>query len=318
MRDIDLGCSNARTAMSAPLAALLVAGALTASAQPPTPVIIHDNERVVHLVGAPFSHVYCKPHLAKLLLARCAHRGLTYRRVPVDRLTAKGLLRDLEKKVLLHEPTLVVLQPGSSELRLQFRRPTFDFESYPAALERLVAAIRERGIRVILCSVTPMGEPSPGLDQLTPVHAGLKGWVDAARETARRHDAVFIDLFSEAVAWPMISGLKNLYGPAEHETSWQLFRQQLRLEPTSAGPAKAPLTVEDETAFEAAMDALQKATSELEEICAFRIPPWLKLEDGEAQRQAAMAGVRAALAEHDRRLREVMSHAEKAAAIGAP
>ena len=131
------------------------------------------------------------------------------------------------REALAHEPTLVVYQPGSVEIARQFRRRTYDFTAYPQTLDRFLKRLCGKGVRVIACSVIPKGE-SGSLEQLTPTNDGLRTWVEAAREAARRHDAPFVDLFSQAVTWRMISNAKTYYGAKEHQKSWELFASQLR------------------------------------------------------------------------------------------
>jgi hypothetical protein len=195
-------------------------------------IAIGANERVVHLLGTPFTHDYYAPRLETLLLQRYAHRGLVYRRVAVSG-PLQDLVENLDARVLAHRPTFVVLQAGNDDLFSQRRRPTFDFTAYPQSLKALVKRLRERKIRVVVCSVVPVANGSAP-DRLLPPMDGLKTWVDAAREIASRHGAIFVDLFTEAIGWEMIGQeryFRRHYSPEGHERSWQLLSRQLRFTP---------------------------------------------------------------------------------------
>jgi len=206
----------------------------------PQVVPIAENERVVHLVGQPFCHVYCKPNLETFLVTHFACRGLVYRRVPMTyiptrtglsrRFTAE-LLKDMSA-LLVHKPTIVIIQPGNSELLTQFRSyPNYDFDTYPKVLDSLVQKLRAQGIRVILCSTIPMGGFSASQSKLVSPYDRLAGWVTAAREISLRHGAAFVDQFTEAVTWKMISSRQEYYAIEEHEKSWALFLKQICFEP---------------------------------------------------------------------------------------
>ena len=210
------------------LPALLLGAALSASGEP-QPVRIEPDERVVHVVGVPFDHAYYEHHLEKLLVGRYAHIGLVYRRVTLNRTTA-DLVKTLESSVLIHRPTLVVYQPGNADMMSQWRRTKKNYKVYPSTVEKLVSELRKRNIRLIACSVIPLGT-SESRDKLTPLNEGLKGWVEAVRESAAGHGAVFVDLFNEAVTWRMIAAHQNHYGSAEHKKSWELLLRQVRFEP---------------------------------------------------------------------------------------
>jgi len=213
-----------------PLVVTLLWPCLVAGAADPQVVPIDDNERVVHVVGMPFNHSYCAPRLETLLLERFAWRGLVVRRVELRRSMA-SLLSELDARVLIHRPTLVVLQAGNNDLYGQ-RAVTFDFGAYQGPTEEIVKRLGGAGVKVILCSVTPFDNGSTPDRLLGPV-AGLKTWVDAARQIAARHHAVFVDQFTEAVGWPMIGNdvkSKFFYDRHGHEKSWQLFAKQVRFE----------------------------------------------------------------------------------------
>ena len=206
-------------------AALFLLMAASANATDPQEVRIGPNERVVHIVGSPFMHVYARPYLQEHLVRRFAHRGLVIRQVPM-RQTIMAL-RSLDQEVLVHKPTLVVYQPGSTEISAQSRRRVYDFAGYPKVLESLVKKLRDKGARVIVCSVIPKGK-SESIDKLAPPNDGLKTWADAARQIAKRHGATYVDQFTGAVTWPMISGAKTYYATAQHNKSWALFTSQVR------------------------------------------------------------------------------------------
>lgn len=200
------------------------------------PQVVHigERERVVHVVGAPFNHSYCAPRLETLLLERYAWRGLVVRRVELHGSMA-SLLADLNSRVMIHRPTLVVLQAGNDDLYQQ-RAVTFDFGVYQTPTEEIVRRLRAAGVQVILCSVTPFDNGSTP-DRLLGPMAGLKTWVEAARQIAARHHVLFVDQFSEAIGWSMIgndSKSKFYYDPQGHEKSWNLFAKQVRFAPEGA------------------------------------------------------------------------------------
>jgi hypothetical protein len=200
----------------------------------PQVVTIGDNERVVHVVGMPFHHSYCAPRLETLLLERFAWRGLVVRRVEL-RGSMASLLAEFDTKVRIHRPTFVVLQAGNDDLYHQ-RAVTFDFGVYQAPTDEIVKKLRGDGAQVILCSVVPFDNDSTPGRLFGPV-AGLQTWVEAARQIAARHRAVFVDQFTEAVGWPMIgndSKSKFWYDPQGHEKSWKLFTKQVRFEPAGS------------------------------------------------------------------------------------
>lgn len=206
----------------------LVAVVPARGAAAPASWVVGENERVVHVVGTPFTHEYYVPRLETLLLERYAHQGLTYRRVAVTG-ALQDLLNDLDRRVLVHRPTLVILQAGNDDLYSQRRRPAFDFDAYPKVLEALVKTLRERNIRVVLCSVVPVGNGSTR-EHLRPPLDGLQGWVTAARAIAERHGAAFVDLFTEAIGWEGIGTgkyFRNYYSIQEQERSWQILQRQL-------------------------------------------------------------------------------------------
>jgi len=225
--------TNTETCLMASALTLIccLCGAAQEGAQPAV-VPIRPNERVVHCAGQPFNHVYYGHHLERYLLRRFAHSGLIFRHVDMKRSTA-ATLRSVEQDVLVHKPTLVVLQPGNVDIRAQFRRLEYDFATLPKTMEALVVRLRQEGIRVILCSPIPVGS-SESLQDLSPPNKGIQGWVGAMRDMAAKHDAVFVDLFSEAVTWPMISSAKTYYATGTHQKSWELFLDQVRFEPSGS------------------------------------------------------------------------------------
>lgn len=234
----------------------------------PQVVRIQDNERVLHIVGLPFTHPGCKPYLETLLVARYGHHGLAYRRISLGNLSAAvnagycrttaEVAKNLKDNVLIHKPTLVIIQPGNFELGVQSRRhPNYDYDSYPKVLEQLVQALRAQGIRIILCSTIPVGT-SESLQKLSFPNDHLAGWVSSAREIARKHDAVFVDLFSQAVTWPMTSPSQDYYSLETYEKSWVLFQSQVRFEP---GGSRVTIQADTATVVEAngaAVESLQK------------------------------------------------------------
>ena len=222
----------------------LVTVSSTRGAEPTSPQVvpIAENERVVHFVGDPFIHAYCKPNLETFLVAHFARRGLAYRRVSMGwkqarsgqlslRMTA-AMLKDMDDLLLVHKPTLVILQPGNMELTVQFRSyPNFDFDAYPKALDSLVGKLRAKGVRVIVCSAVPMGGVSGDPSKLVLPYDRLAGWVTAARETSLRHGAVFVDQFTDAIPWKMVYPSQEHYTFEGHDKSWALFQKQVRFEP---------------------------------------------------------------------------------------
>ncbi|MBM4081340.1 MAG: hypothetical protein FJ278_16680, partial [Planctomycetes bacterium] len=213
------------------LAALCAFGVTLAAEEASKPAVVQigADERVVHVVGTPFNHVYYEPRLEALLLQRYACRGLVFREVAAG-ISLADLLKDLEGRVMIHRPTLVIIQAGNDDLNSQYRRVTFDFAVYRPPVEEMVRKLRAANVKVILCSVIPRGADGPK-GRLNPPNDGLKTWVDAARDIAAKHDAVFVDLFTEAVDWPMINTPKTHYDPEHHRRSWELFARQVHFDP---------------------------------------------------------------------------------------
>lgn len=220
-------------ALSAPLAA--------APEVKPAVVTLSDNERVVHVVGSVFTHTYYEPRLEALLLRIGGARGLTFRQIEVGG-SVSATDDDLAAKVLDLKPTLVVLQVGTEVIMRQYRRQTYDFATFPKALDALVGKLRAAGCRVVLCSATPVGNGSAP-DNLIPPNDGLKTWADAARDIAARHGAAYADLFTAALTWPMIGNdarSRFYYTSDGHEKSWALLISQVSFQ-----SATAPLTEVD-------------------------------------------------------------------------
>jgi len=279
---------------------LLILLTLVAASKAAVEVPIDDHERVVHLIGTPFNHVYYEPRMEALLLRGYADRGLIYRRVNAGRNLAE-LLKNLESKVFIHRPTLVIVQCGIDDLASQSRQVEFDFQQYPKAIESLVQALRERRIKVVLCSPTPLGSASTREKLIFPLD-GIKTWVDAARETADRHGASFVDLFSDALTWPMIGNHpKTLYqyDPEGHRKSWELFRQQLQFTPVPPEPAALSEELKKEFIHG------HQLVEELEAVENYQLPAWIKLPTYPAQKDAARQAVLTKLDAHDRRVREL-------------
>lgn len=223
-----------RTALVALLALALSASLRAAPDAKPAVVTIGDNERVVHVVGSVFTHSYYEPRLETLLLRLGGARGLTFRQIEVGG-PVSVLDDDFAAKVLDLKPTLVVLQVGTEVIMRQYRRQTYDFITFPKALDPLVAKLRAAGCRVVLCSATPVGNGSAP-DKLLPPNDGLKTWTDAARDVAARHGAIYADLFSAALAWPMIGNdprSRYYYPPEGHEKSWNLLLSQVSFQPAT-------------------------------------------------------------------------------------
>jgi len=211
------------------LVCVLLASALTwAESKAPTTVQLDDNERVLHLVGKPFTHVYAYPYLETMLRQYYGHRGLVYRRTTG---TMADFSRRLDDLLSVHRPTLVILQGSNEDLYNQWRKKVFDFATFPKVLESVVARLREKDIRIILCSAIPVGQETYDAE---PQYHRLQEWVEAARGIASRRGALFVDLYTEAKGWHMIGGrprAKHHYDTAHHHKSWELFLSQVRFEP---------------------------------------------------------------------------------------
>ena len=206
----------------------LVAPVALADAPGPTTIALGDNERVLHLMGTPFTHSYAAPRLETMLRQYYGHRGLVYRRVTG---TMADFSSKLPARLSAYNPTLVVLQSSNNDLYVQWRRKVFNFSRFPRVLESVVKRLRAEKIRVIVCSPTPVGKESY---EAEPQYKRLKEWVDAGRAIAARHGAAFVDLYTKAVGWPMIGSRKrarHYYNVGHHRKSWELFLSQVRFEP---------------------------------------------------------------------------------------
>lgn len=261
-------------------------------------LVVEPNERVVHLVGIPFEHVYCEPRLETSLVEHYSEIGLTYRRIdpgPLSQLAAQ-----LDDLVRNHRPTLVIIQCTNNDLADQYRSPQYDFSRFPQQLDAIVGRLNRQQIRVVICSVVPVDNGSASGKLLAP-NDGLKTWVDAAREVAVRHDAYFVDLFTDTVGWPMIGSTpsrKYHYAPAEHERSFEMLRRQLNLPKPSESLLKS-------TAWQAELTKGHQVTREMNAIDAYRLPDWVKLPDFADQKRKALQSVRDDLVRHDRSLHEM-------------
>lgn len=209
---------------SAAVCFLLTSALVWAESKAPTTVQLGDNERVLHLVGKPFTHVYAYLYLETMLRRYYGHRGLVYRRTTG---TMADFSRRLDGLLSVHRPTLVILQGSNEDLYNQWRKKVFDFSRYPKVLESVVARLREKEIRVILCSAIPVGQETYDAE---PQYHRLQEWVEAARGIAGRHRALFVDLYTKAKGWHMIGGrprAKHHYDTKHHRKSWDLFLSQV-------------------------------------------------------------------------------------------
>lgn len=199
----------------------------------PSVLQIGDQERGVLIVGTPFNHSYNAPRMETLLLQQFACCGLIFRQVTLVNSTLEGLLYEhFDDQVMIHKPSLVIIQAGLDDLLLQYRSQVYDFSVYPKNLEAMVKKLQEANVKVVVCSVTPCQNGSTK-NKLIPPMDGLKTWVDAARDIASRHKVFFVDLFTEAIEWPMISG-GYFYDTQGHEKLWKLLTSQLRFEPVGS------------------------------------------------------------------------------------
>lgn len=213
-----------------PLLGVFVGTAIAHAA--PAVVPMGDNERVVHVVGTPFQHSYYGHLLETHLLLRFAHRGLIFRRVVVANQHLESFAAGMDERILVHRPTLVVIQAGFDDLLARAQSayaPKLNFAWYSKGLEAIVARLRAAGVKVVVCSVPPWDNGSTR-DRLIFPMDGMKGMVDAARQIAARHNVPFADIFTEAIGWPGIGNnaqCKYHYSPAEHQRFWQLLLSQV-------------------------------------------------------------------------------------------
>lgn len=265
-----------------------------------------ENERVVHLVSGPFGETGYAPRLEAMLLREFSSHGLIYRRVKGPLGT---VLPELETRIFIHRPTVVLIQTGNRDLVGQRH---YDFAGFPRDLETLVAKLSERRMRIIICSPTPVGSESRRGKLVFPVD-GLNRWTNSAREIAARYHAPFVDLFSEAIEWPMIGNgsARNYYAAPEHEKSFALFCRQLRF---AAHGSTATAAVDAFSRLESAKPAFVKEIERGQELAAllstiseFKLPPWVKVEDFERQKTAALQRTTQELADHDARLAQLVA-----------
>lgn len=216
-------------------------------AGPANTVRLADGERFIHVVASPFTHSNYAPHFEAMLLRRHASRGLTYRRVHAILAELVGRLDEL---VFIHRPSIVMIQTGNWDL---LRQRHYVFTEYPRHLEEIMAALSARKVRVILCSPIPVGTASTREKPVFPIDQ-MSGWVDAARRTAAQHDAVFVDLFTESIAWRIPgTGRAQFYPTAEqHRQFFALLQRQVGFEPfgrTVAGDAATRVLSGESTAL---------------------------------------------------------------------
>lgn len=206
----------------------LLSATAFAGAPKPRVLSLGDNERVLHVINVPFSHVYCHPNLETTLRKYYGHRGLTYRRV-VKR--TGELVKELDGLLAVYRPTLVIIQTGCGDISRQYRRKVFDFAKYPKDLETVMKKLAAKKVRVVLCSTTPVG---PETRKFEPQYERLKEWADAARRIAKQHGALFVDLYTGAVGLPTIGGavhMRYYHDPKGHARLWDLFRGQVAFQP---------------------------------------------------------------------------------------
>lgn len=191
-------------------------------------VRVAEGERMVHVVASPFTHEYYQPRLEAMLLHRYAPFGLKYRRVKSSLAELAG---NLDALVLVHRPSLVMIQTGNWDL---VRLRHYEFTEYPKHLEHVAARLAEKRIRMIICSPIPIGSDSRKGQLVFPVDE-LSRWAGAARQIAARHGAPFVDLFSDAIEWkvPGSTRAANYYSAEQHRDSFELLRRQLRFEPSA-------------------------------------------------------------------------------------
>lgn len=275
-----------------------------AASESPSVFPIRAGERIVHLVGAPFTDAPYAPRLEAWLLRDFAGRGLSYRRVSGS---IGQVIPELENRILIHLPTTVIIQTGNWEL---LRERHYDFSKYGRQVTELLGKLAARQVRVILCSPVPVRVTDPK-GELQFIAEGLARWVGVAREIARRAGVAYIDLYTAAVDWPMVGPNKLLshYDAVRHEQSFELLRRQIRFVPEgSAGgiDARDASAFKNLAALKTELDRGQVLAGPLADIAAFAAPIWLRADNVEAQRTAARRRAESELAQHDTRVREIL------------
>src|SRR5688572_27430357 len=100
--------------------------------------------------------------------------------------TVPDLLKRVDRDVLARQPSIVFIQIGVNDANRGFTR-----EQFKAGLEELIAKLRKADARVILCSLTSLGEKHDGSNR---IDAKLDEFAAVAREVAREQQVPLNDL----------------------------------------------------------------------------------------------------------------------------
>lgn len=166
-------------------------------------------------------------YIENFVRTRFPNWKIAFRNCGINGHTAQMGIPYLESDVLVWTPTLAIVNWGMNDGRRER-----GVQYYRDGIVPYVDKLRARGVRVVLCSVIPRG-PRGGTGAMLPPNDGLQTWVAAARDVAARRHAVFVDLFTEAVDWPMINKPPTHYDPEHHRMSWELWAAQVHFEPAA-------------------------------------------------------------------------------------
>ncbi|MEA3401592.1 MAG: exo-alpha-sialidase [Armatimonadota bacterium] len=120
-----------------------------------------------------------------------------------------------EADVLAHEPDLAIIQFGINDSAIDVWRdvtePRVPIDRYEANLEHFVAALQERGAKVILMTPNPLrwaektrelyGKPPYDPEDPDGFSFMLREYVERMRDIARRHDLPLVDSFAMFQEW---------------------------------------------------------------------------------------------------------------------
>ena len=117
--------------------------------------------------------------------------GISGNRVP-------DLLERLERDVLDHNPTLVVVYIGINDVWHWDAGRGTSADDFRVGLHTLVQRIREKNARIMLCTPTVIGEKATGQN---PHDAMLNTYADITRAVAREEQVDLLDLRNFFLAW---------------------------------------------------------------------------------------------------------------------
>ena len=140
--------------------------------------------------------------------------------------TVPDLLNRVEKDVIARKPTIVFIQIGVNDANRGFTK-----EQFKAGLEELIGKLKKAGARVILCSLTSLGEKHDGTNR---IDAKLDEFANVARTVAKEQEVplndlrkAFVDYWKKNNPENKASGILTYDGNHFNDTGHKLVAEQM-------------------------------------------------------------------------------------------